>query len=146
MLPDYQSVFLKSGFNSEDLIHIDLEKTDAIMETLRSMADRVQTEYEIVPGDHQNIESSNLLLRIYERYQDDDCYIYTCDYEYCGMYSCKANVGLKNALRIAFNDRNQTSFILDTQFRYSFAIDYGDKDNRDFPNEFDVQYRTWKDR
>ncbi|MBL7705930.1 MAG: hypothetical protein JNM21_10345 [Taibaiella sp.] len=144
MFSVYRNVFLQSGFQEEDLKYVDLEKTDEVMKTLKSMAHRVQTEYESISGNSKNFEQSKLLYTICKNLGGEDCYIYTDHYEYCGMFLSKGEVALHNALNVAFKDDGHTCFVLNVNYKYSFLINYENMDNHDFPNEFDIQYRTWR--
>jgi hypothetical protein len=144
MFSAYRDVFLQSGFKEEELKHVNLEETDKVMETLKSMAYRVQTKYEAISGSIKNVEQSKLLYTIYQDLGSEDCYIYTDHYENCGMFLCEGKIALHNALNVAFKDEGHTCFVLNVNYKYSLLINYGDMDNYDFPNEFDIQYRTWR--
>lgn len=143
MLSAYKGVFLQSGFKTEELTYVNLEDTDKVMNILRSMANRVRLEYEVISGDCRNVECSKLLNNMHDRFGEEQCYIYIDNYEYCGMFLCRGKIALENALNMAFNDGQHSCFILNVNYKYAFLVNYGDIENFDFPNEFDIQHRTW---
>jgi hypothetical protein len=142
MLSAYKDVFLKSGFPEEDIKHISLEDTDKVMEMLHKTANYTEIEYEIVAGDCRRIECSKLLSNTLNNSGGDSCYVYMNDYEYCGMFLCSVSMALTNVLKIAYNNKEIVFFILSTDYTYSLVVYYGDMSNSNFPNMFDVQYRT----
>lgn len=130
---DYDVLF--KNLQPADLIG--LEQADNIIQKLRQKSTSSCANEEFIEDNLSFIES-NLLREVYLFLNDSDmCYSFTDNYEYCGLYLAQAKRSFKNAFKLAFN--NETCFLLDKEFKYSFRINYYDKDHRDFPEKYDIR-------
>lgn len=116
---------------------IELKLTDQIVEKLREKSKSACSSEEFVETDLSFIES-DLLREVYLELKDTDlCYSFTDNFEYCGLYLAPAKRCFENAFELAL--KNETCFLLDTEFKYSFRINYYDKNHNDYPLKYDVK-------
>jgi len=136
--------FISSGFDKNDLIFLTLEKTDKIIEKIRTCFSQVPAQNETLLGGSTGFEDSNLLSDIMcsSVHDNSRAYIFTDDYQYCGICITSSKKAFKHALDIAKNDYQNTCFLLDENFHYSFRINYYDEDHNDDPNTFDIQRKV----
>ncbi|WP_298341126.1 hypothetical protein [uncultured Algibacter sp.] len=121
---------------------IDLEKSDLILKELNKKGlQKIVKRTEFINSDENFIES-DLLREVYLKLEDgSSCYMFTDDFEYCGMFEVDSKEAFENALKIAKLDENNTCFILDTNSGFSFTINFYDDAHNDYPCRFDIQRR-----
>jgi ABC-type antimicrobial peptide transport system permease subunit len=140
-LEDYKNVLLRSGLNILELKYLNLEESDKVIKVLKNSFNNVDRETELL-DDKSFFIDSDLMRKIFLGLSNNDIsYIFTDDFEYCGMFVVDAKRGLETALNIAKEDIQNTCFILDSNYRYYFAINYNDENNNN-PNTYDIQLKN----
>ena len=138
-IEQYEAILVNSGFNKSELEFVDLGKSDKIIEQLRSKLIDIHRETEILNNESLFIDS-DLMREIYLNLdKNTTCYICTDDFQYCGMFIVNAKRGFEIAFNVAKNDYQNTCFLFDKDFLFSFTITYNDKSHIDDPNSFDIQ-------
>jgi hypothetical protein len=141
-IEQYEAILVNSGFNKLELEFIELEESDKIIEQLKSKFTNIHRETELL-GNESLFIDSDLMRAIYLNLDKNvTCYIYTDDFQYCGMFVVNAKRGFEIAFNVAKNDSQNTCFLLDMDLKYSFLIDYNDENDSSDPNTFDIQ--LWK--
>lgn len=136
----FEMVLINSGFKRLELEYIDLKKSDEIIEQAKDRFRGIQRKTELLGSDESLFIDSDLMRSIYLSLdKNDTCYIYTDDFQYCGMFICNARRSFELAFEVAKNDSQNTCFILDTNLKYSFLINYNDESDNSDPNSFDIQ-------
>lgn len=135
----FKTVLLNSGFKRLELEYIDLEKTDEIIEQAKDKFRRIERETELLGSKNLFIDSDLMRATYLSLDKNDTCYIYTDDFKYCGIVICNATRSFELAFEVAKNDAQNTCFILDTNLKYSFLINYYDENDNSAPNSFDIQ-------
>jgi hypothetical protein len=134
----YQNLF--SIFNSSEFI--DLEETDLIITRMRQNLMNIKAKNEFIETNMEFIES-DLMRRIYLKLtENDQCYIFSDEYEYCGMYLINSKRAFEKFLRITVQSTNGTAFLMDKNLNYFFRINYHDHLDDEVPNKFDIQKRV----
>jgi len=137
-LNEYKKFF--KGFNLKHLEFIELEESDEILKRVRSTFPSIEQECEMISNELPI--NSNLLKEVLNSAnKGDSCYIFTDDVYECGMFKTDTKSALNNCFDVAFLAYENTCFIVDHQFNFSFLISYYDDDHMDFKNEFDIQRR-----
>ncbi|NBA86093.1 hypothetical protein GVN16_09990 [Emticicia sp. CRIBPO] len=140
-LEDYKNVFLRSGLNILELKYLNLDESDRVIEVLKNSFNDVDRETELL-DDKSFFIDSDLIRKVYlELSTNDKSYIFTDDFQYCGMFVVDTKRGLETTLNIAKEDIQNTCFILDSSYRYYFTINYNDE-NVDNPNTYDIQLKN----
>jgi hypothetical protein len=135
----YENILINSGFDLSQLEYVDLEEADKIMSHVKEVFTKVEFRSEFLKSNDAFIES-DLMRNIYMNLNElDTCYIYTDDFEYCGIYKVNSKLGFEMSFNVAKKDYQNTCFLLDMKFRYSFTINYYDESHNDQPNTFDIQ-------
>lgn len=130
----YNYEFFKSYF--KELHHIDLEESDKILNNL----DFKYTSNEIIQ--ENSLFQKTILSTIYNQISNtEQSYIFTDDFEYCGMFLVNTKKALEHSLVIAKEDRNQTFFILDYNKKFYIRINYYDGLHTDFPLMYDIMIK-----
>lgn len=138
-IESYKNVLINSGFNISELEYMDLEKSDEIILRGREVFAKIEKESELLKSDSIFIDS-DLMRNVYMGLsKSDTCYVYTDDFEYCGIYKANAKRGFEVAFNVARNDFQNTCFLLDERMKYSFTINYYDENHIDEPGTFDIQ-------
>lgn len=130
-LSRYDELFLYSGFVNSDSEYIDLETSDLILERIRQIFPPVDSINELLL-DNQPF-NSGLLTLVLNSFGESCCYLFTDDVYYCGMYLIKTKLAISNCLTVAKNAYNNTCFLLDVNYQFSFTINCNENAN------FDVQ-------
>ena len=134
-LDDYKSFF--EGFNLKGLEYLDLEHSDEIIERIRNTFPSIEPEFEMLENDPQ--KSSELITQVLNNVADDDLsYVFSDDVEYCGMFKGTTKSILKGCLGMAFLAYENICFVTDSEFKFSFVVNYNDEDDRDFPHTFEI--------
>lgn len=140
-IEQYEAILINSGFKRLELEYIDLDKSDKVIEQAKDKFKSVDRESELLGSEDLFIDS-DLMRAIYLSLDKNDaCYIYTDDFQYCGIFICNAKRSFELAFEVAKNDSQNTCFILDTNLKYSFLINYNDENDSSDPNSFDIQIR-----
>ncbi len=135
----FVTVLINSGFKRLELEYIDLEKSDEIIEQAKDKFKGIDRETELLGSENLFIDSDLLRATYLSLDKNDTCYIYTDDFQYCGMFIGNARRSFELAFEVAKNDFQNTCFILDTNLKYSFLINYNDESDNNDPNSFDIQ-------
>jgi len=129
---------LCKNFNLKSLEFIELEESDQVRKKIRSAFPSVEHESEMINNDLSR--SSNLLNEVLSLTKDDDqCYIFTDDVYTCGMFKTYTKSALNICFGVAFLAYENTCFIVDRQFNFSFTVNYYGEDHMDFKDKFEVQ-------
>ena len=140
----YQNVLINSGLEKTELEYLDLLDSDKVIEKVKDRFGKVERETELINSDCIFIDSK-LMRDIYLSLNENSkCYIYTDDFQYCGLFIGNAKRCFEHALDVAKSDYQHTCFLLDVNFKYSFLINYYDESHNDEPNTYDIQ--LWKSR
>jgi len=132
-----QTEYNKLFENLQDAKLIGLEQADEIIKNLQDRAKYNCAKEEFIDG-NLSFKESNLLREVYlGLFDSDDCYCFTDGYEFCGLYLASAKQTFETVFQFAF--KNETCFLLDKGFKYSFRINYYDNDHNDYPNRYDVR-------
>lgn len=129
------SVF--EDIKSKDIIA--LEESSKLLLNLSERLDHENSQFEII-NDRDNIHSSNFIVSILEDIiEGSKCYVFTDDFEYCGVFKALTQEVLINVFKIAENDINNTCFVLDENFNYYLRINYYDANSYENPNSFEIE-------
>ncbi len=138
-IEQYEAILTNSGFNKLELEFVELEKSDKIIDQLKSEFTSIHRETELLDNASLFIDS-DLMRAIYLNLDKNaTCYIYTDDFQYCGMFIVNAKRGFEIAFNVAKNDSQNTCFLLDIDSKYSLLINYNDENDSSNPNTFDIQ-------
>lgn len=133
-MEQFEAILLNSGFNRLELEHIDLEKSDKIIEQIKVIFKNIQRETELLGSENLFIDS-DLMRAVYLSLDiNDACYIYTDDFQYCGMFISNAKRSFELSFDVAKNDSQNTCFLLDTNLKNSVLINCNN-----YTNSFDIQ-------
>jgi len=135
----FETVLINSGFKRLELEYIDLEKSDEIVEKAKDRFRSIDRETELLGSENLFIDSDLMRATYLSLDKNETCYIYTDDFQYCGMFICNAKRSFELAFEVAKNDYQNTCFILDTNLKYSFLINYNQESDNSDPNSYDVQ-------
>jgi hypothetical protein len=120
--------------------YISLEESDSIIRRLASITYPYKENELIKERNIQGFDSSDILEKIYSRLPSaSQCYAYTDDYLYCGMYLTNTKIAIKECLQIAKKDDGNTCFLLDSDFSFYILVNYYDNTHNDYPNSYDIQ-------
>jgi hypothetical protein len=135
-----QQLLFSEGLNVADISFIDLEMSDELLEKVKTTFPLIYHEVEFLPVLNYSFRNSHLLNQEFKEVKDKSlCYLYTSDFEITGLVLINARKAFEHCLNIAFKDEQNTCFLLDEQFRYSFTINYYDKFHSENPDCFDIQ-------
>lgn len=135
----YINTFVLAGLNKSELGYLDLLNSDKLIGILNFTFLNSKKNTELLNNENYFFDS-NLIREVYLSLKEDSkCYIYTDDYQYCGIFISDAKRGFENAFNIAKYDAQNTCFLLDIDLKYSFTVNYYDESHIDYPNSFDVQ-------
>lgn len=138
-IEQYEAILINSGFNKFELEFVELEESDKIIGQIKSKFVNINRETELLDDGSLFIDS-DLMRAIYlNSDKDATCYIYTDDFQYCGMFIVNAKRGFEIAFSVAKNDSQNTCFLLDIELKYSFLINYNDESTSNNPCTFDIQ-------
>ncbi len=138
-LSSYLQLFLKIGFQNDELQLVELIESDVLVAEMKIVLLNSSREIEFISGEDTFIESDLLREKYLAFEPNSKCYLFTGDYLYCGMFLCKATTAFERALLLAKEDNQNTCFILDYESKYFFTVNYYDSDNLEHPNIFDIQ-------
>jgi hypothetical protein len=141
-LNEYKQFF--KGFNLKGLEYIELEESDQILKKVRDILPSGAREGEMISDGFAG--TPNLLKGIISKLEEDEnCFIFTDDVYECGMFKANSKSALNECLNVAFLDYENTCFVIDHQFKYSFLINYYDEFANEDKNTFDIQRRVLKE-
>lgn len=140
LLYSYTGMFRSAGFQNDELTHIELEKADELIIRIREVFPNLNREVEFLPGEG-NYQDSKLLMLILSNFCDGDCYVYSDDVYFCGMYQTTVKSAIEYCLKVAKFGYSNTCFILDRDFKYSFRINYYVDGEPSLRSKFDIQLK-----
>ncbi len=137
----YKEMFINAGFRESDLKYVNIEQSDEVIKEVQQIFPSVLNQLELLAG-NKSFNDSELLLVAFSIIDNmDECYIFSDDFPYCGMYIMKAPVVKENCLNVAKLGYNNTCFIVEKKFRFSFTINYFDEEHAELRNMFDIQLK-----
>ncbi|WPU94321.1 hypothetical protein SNE25_02135 [Mucilaginibacter sabulilitoris] len=137
----YQEMFIAAGFKEGDIKHVDLMQSDKILNIVRQTFPNLKEEIELLASDG-NFVSSRLISSTFQNLSDSkECYIYSDDVYFCGMYLAKIGHIHAYALNVAKYGYSNTCFIIDQEFKFSFTINFYDNEHPELKNTFDIHLR-----
>ena len=71
--------------------------------------------------------------------RESKSYIFTDDYEYCGIFLVDTKEAIAKSLKIAEEDNNHTVFILESDKTFFIRVNYYDISHSDFPLKYDIK-------
>lgn len=120
-------------------VWIDIGESDQIISKLKKYFVNKQELNELVDK-NQNFIESDLLRNTYNLLSKSSrAYLFTNDFDLCGIYDVLAKEAIENAFEISKNDFNQTCFIASMNEGFYFRINYYDSDHNDYPDKFDIK-------
>lgn len=135
-----EHLLIAENFASNEMKFIGLEASDKILEKVRLVFPLIQQEAELLSSVNYSFKSSLLLNEVFNQLKVDSlCYVYNSDFNVIGLFLLNARKAFEHCLDIARKDEQNTCFLLDEQFRYSFTINYYDSSDNYNPNRFDIQ-------
>jgi hypothetical protein len=138
---EYENVFLKAGFLRSDLVPIELEVADKVIERVKEVFSPISGESQFISDMDTSFLRSDLLVDIYNRVYDEKCYLFTQDFQYCGLFLVETKKAINLSLKVSRNDIQNACFIVGQHFRFSLTINYYDQQHNDFPDSFEVQQK-----
>lgn len=138
----YQNVLINSGLDKTELEYLNLIDSDKIIDQVNEKFMKFERETELILSAGIFIDSK-LMRDIYLRLSENSkCFVYTDDFQYCGLFIGNAKRCFEHAFDDAKNDYQHTCFLLDVNFKYSVVINYNDNSHIEEQNIFDIQ--LWK--
>ena len=140
-MQDYRGLLEKLGFDNLELI--DLEQSDLVLSKAKNVFLNTMKDSEVVPMELTAFIESDVLRETFLGLKDESmAYIFTDDFEYCGLFLVRAKKAIENVLNVAKKDAGQTCFVLDFHFSYYIRVNYYDYTNNDNPNSYDIERST----
>jgi len=141
-LDDYKQFF--KGFNLKELKYIELEQSDKIRTKATNIFSSIEKEYELTTNAPR--ENSILLSEVLENISyGDRCYIFTEEVDLCGMFIATTKSAIEACLEIAFLTYNNTCILIDSNYSFSFTINYCDNEDLYDKDKFDIQRTVLKE-
>jgi hypothetical protein len=139
-LNDFKNFFI--DLDLKDLEYIDLEKSDRVRTIIANEFPNIEANHEMIDG-NSSLKDSNLLSAIYNSSNEDDmCYIFIDEVELYGMFRANTRSSLNCCLSIAKSTFENTCFLTDSEFKFSFTINYYNEEDRYDKNKFDIQRKV----
>ncbi|MEN0055888.1 MAG: hypothetical protein AAGC65_19570 [Mucilaginibacter sp.] len=139
-LKDYEQFFI--NLNLKDLEYIDLEQSDKVLDSIKQLFPIVKSDDEMIEG-NATLKDSKLLFETFNSINENDlCYIFVDEVEICGMFKANTQSSLYKCLEAAKSTYQNTFFLTDCDFKFSFTINYYDEEDRYDKDKFDIQRRT----
>jgi len=88
----YREMFVLSGLEEKELKSVDLEKSDEVLNQIRSIFPSVQRQVEVLSDSCTFLDSKLLTSTFAELGSADECYLFSDDVYYCGMFIVTANL------------------------------------------------------
>lgn len=139
-LTKYKEMFVKAGFSDAELTYVDLEETDRLINRVKEIFPGVKQEIEILSENSTYIDS-NILTAVFGGVSNDECYVFSDDFDICGMYMTNAQAARQHCLDVAKLGYSNTCFILDKLFRFWFTINFYGEGDAELMNKFDIQFK-----
>lgn len=140
LLAKYKEMFVMAGFSSDELTYVDLEETDRLISRVRSVFANVEQEVEILPENSTYVDS-NILTTVFGNMSNDECYIFSDDFDICGMYRTNVQSAKLYCLNVAKSGYSNTCFVLDKLFRFSFTINFYLEGDAELMHKFDIKFK-----
>lgn len=132
-ISDYNKLF--SIFPNRELI--ELEQSILILDMLYVKFTNKEDE---ILKETNSFYDSRLLKEIYLSIDESsECYAFTDDFEFCGIFLVNSKLAIEHALYLSKTDSGNTFFILEKNQEFHFRINYYAYDHSDHPNSFDIQ-------
>lgn len=139
-LGDYKKSF--TDFNISDLEYIHLEQADIIIEKVKETFPQIELESEMIDG-NSVVSDSKLLSGVIDGLnKNDTCYIYVDDYDRCGMFKANAISAFHKCFAISKATYENTCFLVDCRFNYSFTINYTDVNDRYYKDKIEIHKKV----
>jgi len=142
LMKRYKEMFVLSGFQETELKSVNIEKSDEIKSKIKASFPKVQKQVEILSDICTFRDSRLLKLTFAEVSGCDECFIFSDDVEYCGMYIVSAKSAQEYCLNVAKLGYSNTCFLVNTNFRFSFTINYHIDGSVELKNKFDIQLKS----
>lgn len=134
-------MFIKAGFSDAELAYVDLEETDRLINRVKEIFPDAKQVIEILSENSTYIDS-NMLNAVFGGVSNDECYVFSDDFDICGMYMTNAQTARQHCLDVAKLGYSNTCFILDKLFRFWFTINFYGEGDAELINKFDIQFKT----
>lgn len=138
----YHNMFLDAGFNQEDLKHIDLKRSDELINEIRTTFASIQNQEVEILSKESNYWDSILLKSMLMSNDFRHSYVFSDDVDYCGMYIASNQSILKHSLNVAKLGYSNTCFILDEYLKFSFTINFYVSPNTELTDQFDIHLKV----
>lgn len=142
IIDKYYSMFLLTGFTNDELVYIDLKKSDELIRAIKESFSTLENQKVEILASESNYHDSALLNSMLAKDDSKCSYVFSDDVYYCGMYSVSNKSALKCCLNVAKLGYSNTCFILDENLRFSFTINYYDSGDSELKNKFDIQLKS----
>jgi len=138
-LPNYMGLFVRSGFSESELTYIELKESDNNLNSITKIFGTIDSESEMV-SEKGSFNDSRSLSAIFQsdRYSTE-CYIFSDEVAYCGMFQVKTKNALEKCLAVAKLSMQNTCFLVGLNFDFSFTIDCNGAEPINHKNMFDIQ-------
>lgn len=136
----YKDMFVRAGFNDAELTYVDLEETDELINRVKEIFPSIKREVEILSENSMYVDS-NILTAVFGEKSIDECYVFSDDFDICGMYMTNAEAARRYCLNVAKLGYSNTCFILDKLFRFWFTINFYREGDGELINKFDIQVK-----
>ncbi|MBB6239844.1 hypothetical protein HDC90_004506 [Pedobacter sp. AK013] len=140
----YKQIFLDAGFAEKDIKYVDLETSDKIIASIKQIFPPIKEKTEILTDSRDPIDSKLLSIAFSGSDTLAECYMFSDDYDICGMYLAKSNFVEKFCLNIAKYGYSKTCFIVDKNFKFSMTINYDNIINSESIGSFDIHLKENK--
>lgn len=137
-ISDYKGLLIQLGFS--ELALIDLEQSDVILDKAKHVFSMAGKANEIILAEPSSFIDCDLLREVYFTLEEGALsYIFTDDFEYCGLFLVKSKEAIENVLHVAKSDAGHTCFVLDLDFSYFIRVNYYDDADNDNPDSYDIE-------
>ena len=142
LLSKYKEMFVCTGVQETDLKYVNLDESDKILHDIRTIFPEVHEQVEILSENCTFLDSELLTLIFANLSSLDQCYMFSDDVYYCGMYIADAKSVQACCLNVAKTGYSNTCFLLDKELRFSFTINYYKEGDAELKNKFDIHLKS----
>lgn len=140
LLDTYKSMFYLAGFNDDNVRYVELEKADKLVARVKEVFQDIKQEFETLPSE-SIYQDSKLLMSILASFNDSYCYIFSDDFNLCGMYQTHIKAAVEHCLNVAKLGYSNTCFIVDQDFKYSCTVNYYTEGEPSLRHKFDIHLK-----
>ncbi|MEH3112293.1 hypothetical protein [Pedobacter terrae] len=140
----YKQLFLDAGFVEKDIKYVDLETSDKIIANIKQIFPPIEEKTEMLIDSEDTVSSKLLSIAFSGSDNLAECYMFSDDYDICGMYLAKSNFVEKFCLNVAKYGYSNTCFIVDENFKFSMTINYDSIINSESIGSFDIHLKENK--